>query len=132
MAPINYRTIFKKPIIINSVADIILPFSIELRRALLMIPTAVLLVVLDKALLQFIFPLIHHTTVTFLYYGVGIYFISGWLSDEYDLFDNKNLLFFLINYLKYVIHIQAGKRVVTNNAIVQELSNSIRFSKAKL
>lgn len=132
MEPINYRTIFKKPIIINSIADFILPFSIELKRALLVIPTALFLYFIHRYCLQILLPFMANMTLTFIYYGVGCYFISGWLSDEYTIFDNKNLLFFLKSYFTYFITLRVGKRVLTNNEVVKNLSPSIKFSKAKL
>ncbi|MGM0241255.1 TcpE family conjugal transfer membrane protein [Enterococcus sp. AZ103] len=132
MPPLNYRTIFKKPIIINSIADFILPFSIELKRALLAVPALLLLWVLNRFVLNYVFPLIHNMTISFIYYGVGVYYLSGWFADEYTVFDNKNLMMFLKNYIKYFTKIKVGNRVLTDNQIITNLEPNIRFSKAKI
>lgn len=131
MIPLNYRSIFNKPIIINSIAEFILPFSLELKRCVMMIPSVAFLYGIGK-FFQLVTPFQLNSSITMIYYVVGTYFISDFLSEEYDFLDNKNLLYFIYNYLKYFFKIRVGKRTLTNNEIMKDLYSEIRFSSVKL
>jgi hypothetical protein len=131
MIPLNYRSIFNKPIIINSIAEFILPFSLELKRCVMMIPSAGFLYGIYK-FFQLVTPFQFNSSFVMIYFFAGTYLISDFLSEEYDFLDNKNLLYFIYNYLKYFFKIQVGKRTLTNNEIMKDLYPEIRFSSAKL
>lgn len=127
----NYRAIFKKSVIINSISDFVLPFSIELKRAVACVPSILILFVLKKYLLNFI-PIFQNQTVNLVYFAAGVYYLSLLFSDEYEFMDTKNIYKFIFDYFKYFFTFRASKKIVTDNEIVQNLDSKIKFTSCKL
>lgn len=127
----NYRAIFKKSVIINSISDFVLPFSIELKRAVACIPAIMILYVLKRYVLGFI-PIFQNQTVNLVYFAGGVYYLSLLFSDEYEFMDTKNIYRFIYDYLKYFFTFRASKKIVTNNEIVQNLDDRIKFTSCKI
>lgn len=128
---LNFRKIFKKPIVISSIADLMLPFTIELRKIVLVVPTIILLYLVKNYVL-FWFPLIQTSTITVLYYVVSLWAITTYVTNEHSTFDNKNVFVWCYDYLKYFLTIRLNRIVYTEDQPQNHLSKTIRFSTCKL
>lgn len=129
----NYRTVFKKPIVIHKIDRLHLPFGIELKRLLLGIPIFGVLWLLKKVLLNFLLAdFINNPTILALYYILPIYFASGYLAQEHDFFDGKTVYSYFKDYLSYYFKIR-GKRIrYKNDQELEGLESSVTFSKTRL
>lgn len=128
----NYRNIFKKPIVIPSLDFWQFNTPLELRRVTVGAAVVVVLWLIRWLLLARLFPVFFsHQLVMMLYFIVPTYYLSGVLSEEHPFFDEKNIFFFLRDYLRYFWAIRLQRvRYCQDQKVV--LDKRIRFKKKKL
>lgn len=131
MEPKNYREIFKKSVIINSISDYTLPFSVELKRVVACVPSLIILYSLKKYALDYI-PIFQNQTVSVIYFAGGMYYLSLFFSEEYEFMDTKNIYKFIYDFGKYFFTFRASGKIVTNNEIVVNLDEKIKFTACKI
>lgn len=130
---INYRKIFKKPIVIFSIGKLKLPIGLEIRRLFTAILICLVLFVLQLLLLNTLIPFLFNAPlIVMVYYILPAYFLSGFLCDEQAIFNGKTAYQFLKGYLPYAILIKAKNAKFSSEEEGRYLQGKAEFQDTRL
>lgn len=113
---INYRKIYQKPIILYRLGKARLPFGIALNRVglMLLIGGGLFCIQITLGHLVPLSWLFSNSLFLTGYYGLSMWFGSGFLAEERALFDGKNVFSFLRSLISYWWELRR-KKVVFND-----------------
>lgn len=121
---INYRKIFKKPIVMYSLGNVRLPFGIPLRQSMYFAVIFCVLVLLKLTLFRALF---NSLTGSVLYYVLPSLLISRLLSEDYALLSGKPLHNFLWDTLKYQRDIKLPNKKFIHDREAKNVSQAVKM-----
>lgn len=130
---INYRKIFKKPIVIFSIGNFSLPIGIEIRRIFIAVVIGGLLALLQFTLLNVLFGTFLMTPIVLMiYYLIPMFFLSGLLAEEHEIFNGKTAYQFLKGYSGYFFKEKRPKKRYASDRETIYLHGTTTFEETRL
>jgi hypothetical protein len=124
---INYRSIFKKKIVIYSIASIKFPMGIELKKIIIGVISFLFALLVHFVFLKHLM-FFGNSFVNSMYYVVVVVFSIIFFSRDYTWLDGKTAYRFIFDYIRFLFQQKIPKHKIFNDKVSHEIEDKVKIS----
>lgn len=123
---INYRTIFKKKIVLYSIGSFNIPSGIELKKIIIGIISFAVAFLIKFLLLDQIIPFYNTFSVT-IYYVLVVLLSASFFGNDFNWLEGKTPYRFITDYIKFMIEIKLPKKKFAKDKVADSLKEKVKI-----
>lgn len=123
---INYRTIFKKKIVLYSIGTFNIPSGIELKKIIIGVISFGVAFLLKFLLLDQLIPFYNSFSVT-IYYVLVVLLSCSFFGNDFNWLEGKTPYRFITDYVKFMIEVKLPKKKFSKDKVADSLNEKVKI-----